>query len=119
MSETKKKWDDITVNTDFGAKANVRRDQLKDDQIVTHNQVLRAIGERIRHENKSLMAGQYIGSAAVHIYYREGLNEVDFVSQIAPMDKVNEHIASKAFEALRGDWQEAYGRQRMVRRSGF
>lgn len=63
----------------------------------------------------------YRGSAAVHIYYNDVLQQLFFVSQTDPLVlyKCPEPLAAKGFDDLVGTMKQMYGKRRGRLRSGF
>lgn len=104
------------ANTEFGQMAKVTREDKTNDLAKVMNESLRKIGFMGQSEVNGY---EYQGSMALHVYKSPLLNEIIYINQTSPMQHVPEIIASKAFENLKGDLLEFYGRSRQVKRSGF
>lgn len=105
-----------TFESQLGATAKVERHEEQSELMARANQVLRDIGENINVIENS----EYVGSCAVHVYRPKGtIQYLHFQCQVAPMQDVEEVIASKALTDLKGALMEMYGRKRQVKRSGF
>lgn len=107
-----------TFRTQFGQAATVSRETLAADKAAAPNRKLADLGIELNPIPKSL---QYMGSAAVHIYWNDTLQQVFFASQVNPLDlyRCPEPLASKAFDDLLGTMKELYGHKRRRLRSGF
>lgn len=115
LSEAKKK----IFDRDIGQKARVERLTGQGDSVLFANEALRRGADFLKEGQPSLRDAEYQGSCAVHIFRFPSLQEIVFVSQTGAIGTVPEVTASAAFEALRGDLMEQYGRARKTKRSGF
>lgn len=107
-----------TFDTEFGQRVNVKREYLGEtdsDREVAEsmNGVLNGIGQQLAPDHSS-----YMGTFAVHIYETPALRQLFYVIQNCK-GEIPEMVASKAFEDLRGQVMESYGRNRPKKRSGF
>jgi len=103
-------------DSQLGSQAQVSRSTETSERSTIANAMLREIGRNINQ----LETSEYVGSCAVHVYRPKGhVQYLHFQCQVAPMQDVPEHIASKALDDLRGTLQESYGQKRQTKRSGF
>jgi hypothetical protein len=105
----------------IGQKATVEREQATVEEATRPNQLLHDLGATLQGMRPHMQNYRYMGSAAVHIFYNEVLEQVDFISQTAPLDMQGcpEILAAKAFDDLLGTMKEMYGHKRSKLRSGF
>lgn len=119
MGKNKDTDADLLFKTQIGQRATIERSKVHGDDVKKANQRLTDLGTWLN----PLPPGQlkYMGSAAVHIYFNETLEQVFFISQAGKMTLGNcpEILASKAFDDLVGNMKEYYGHKRSVLRSGF
>lgn len=108
--------DELLINTEFGSEASVHREDVKGELAQELNDRLKNIGFLASNEVPGF---DYQGSMAIHVYKSEITNSIVYVNQTSTLQHVPEVIADKAFENLKGDAQEFYGRTRQTRRSGF
>lgn len=117
------KHKDQTFLTQSGITANIKR-IVKDGVdlgTLEHqaSRLLHVIGENYLHPVPQHAEHMKLkGCAAVYIYYREGTNTYDFVSQVS-VGGVPEVMASQAITDLRGSLMTSYGRKRPTKRSGI
>jgi len=104
------------LETEFGQRATVTREELSSELNTRANQTIRSVGEALNPSPNGL---QYLGSAAVHVYQSPVLGQVMFVSQTGCIGHTPEALASKAVHDLKGSLMEQYGKKRRVLRSGF
>lgn len=110
---------EIIFNTQIGTKATVQRTTVGAEAAAPANLALARLGLAC-HPSASTDT-QYMGSAAVHVYYHTALAQVFLVSQVQPLDlyKCPEILAIKATEDLVQAIKVLYGHGRQRRRSGF
>lgn len=119
MSDDHKKQ---TFNTKMGIDATVQRMQAKPELASKPNRMLIDLGLALQDEEKFALKGYaYRGSAAVHIFTHELLNQIDFISQVHPFEvyKCPEVLASRALTDLLNTAKVLYGHKRPKLRSGF
>ena len=109
---------DLLFRTQIGQAATVKREDVRSEQAGQANKVLCKLGLSLNPVPKSL---KYMGSAAVHIFWNDTLQQVFFISQTQPLDLYDcpEILASKAFDDLLGTMKQQYGHARPKLRSGF
>lgn len=108
---------DKKFRSQIGIDATVQRETLGGDVGSHGNQKLNEIGEEMNPLPASLT---YVGSAAMHIYKSEILNQIYFVDQAGPTLKdCPEYLAQLAAKSLIGTIMESFGRKRPKLRSGF
>lgn len=102
----------------IGQSATIQRGTEKGERPERANLKLDELGQMNNPVPGSL---KYMGSAAVHIYWNEALQQVFFVSQTAPLKvhKCPEVLAQTGIKDLIGATLEAYGHKRPRLRSGF
>lgn len=86
------------------------------------NRMLIDLGQHfLESEAFQLNGYAYKGSAAVHIFTHELLNQLDFVSQTDSLllYKCPQNLASRGFDDLLGTMKSRYGQRRPKLRSGF
>ncbi len=113
-----KRFDEQRFDKQIGQSATVQRGVQKDERAERANVKLAQLGE----ENNPLPGNlKYMGSAAVHIYWNETLQQVFFVSQAQPLvaHKCPEKLAQTGMKDLIGTTLEVYGHKRPRLRSGF
>lgn len=106
----------------IGQKATVQREQVGLEHASIPNRMLCDLGLHLQEEPKfKLGTYRYLGSAAVHIYFNELLQQVDIVSQANPLVlyRCPEYLAAKAVEDLVREMKAAYGKGHGKLRSGF
>jgi hypothetical protein len=111
-----------TFKTQMGIDATVQRLEAKPEIASKPNRMLIDLGLSLQDEDKFQLKGYtYRGSAAVHIYTHDLLNQLDFISQTNPLDvyKCPQDIASRAFNDLLNSMKALYGHRRAKLRSGF
>ncbi len=119
MGKHHKTHQEQTFNTQVGVKATVQRTTVPAEAASAPNKHLAELGiacHPVPHTET-----RYMGSAAVHIYWHDGLQQIYFVSQVQPLDlyRCPEPLASKAFDDLLGTMKAMYGHRRGKLRSGF
>ena len=109
---------DLTFRTQIGQKATVERQNVSGEGATQANQALMLLGNNCNPLPQNM---RYMGSAAVHIFWNETLEIVQFVSQTSPLENQGcpEILASKAFDDLLGTMKQQYGHSRSRLRSGF
>lgn len=102
----------------IGQGATVQRERTLGEPAQRANQILTELGASLNPVPGSL---KYMGSAAVHIFWNETLEQVFFASQTEPLKalKCPEPLAQAAFKDLIGTAVESYGHRRPRLRSGF
>jgi len=113
MSET---FNNIKFDTDMNINAKVRRESVQSSDAVRAGSGLTQIGKLLNPKPDTL---KHLGSAAIHIYQSEILEQLFFVSQTGPLNNTPEILASKAMTALKEDMKVEYGRKRTTKRSGL
>lgn len=111
-----------TFKTDMGINATVQRAQANPEVAAKPNRMLVDLGQAFQEiEEFKLKGYTYFGSAAVHIYAHELLNQLDFVSQTQALElfRCPQPLASRAFDDLLGTMKLMYGGRRPKLRSGF
>jgi hypothetical protein len=122
MSAKDKNHSEITFNTQVGTKATVQRRTVGAEQATEPNRILAKLGIACHPDaTREDSATQYMGSAAVHIYWNDLLQQVFFVSQTDGLRlyRCPELLAVKASEDFVQSIKQTYGHKRQVRRSGF
>lgn len=107
-----------TFTTQIGQAATISRETLPADKAAGPNRKLVDLGIELNPLPKNLA---YMGSASIHIYWNQTLQQVFFASQVQPLElyRCPEILASKAFDDLLGVMKEMYGHKRGRLRSGF
>ncbi len=107
-----------TFHTQIGTKATVQRLTVGAEQAALPNRALADLGLACHPVPGK---AEYMGSAAVHIYWNATLEQVFFVSQTAALELYHcpEILAIKASEDLVQAMKVTYGKKRLLRRSGF
>lgn len=111
-----------TFNTNMGIDATVQRFEAAHEVAAKPNRLLVDLGLSFQAEEKYALKGyEYRGSAAVHIYTHELLNQLDFISQTDALllYKCPEALASRAFNDLLASMKVRYGHRRPKLRSGL
>ena len=114
--------DKTKFKTDMGINATVQRFQATPEAASIPNRMLVDLAQAIQETESYKLSGyKYMGSAAVHIYAHELLNQLDFVSQTMPLEwyRCPQPLASRAFDDLLGTLKVMYGNRRPKLRSGF
>ena len=103
----------------MGISATVERRTVGKEQAAAPNRALADLGLACHPSPQT--DTKYMGSAAVHVYWHEGLEQVFFVSQTQPLElyRCPQNLAIKASEDLIQSMKVMYGLKRSVRRSGF
>lgn len=111
-----KPHDEQTFLTQIGSKATVQRIVVPREGARKANRMLCDLGLECLPAHT-----EYKGSAAVHIYVNEILQQLFFVTQTDPLVlyKCPQPLASKAFDDLLGTMKQMYGNRRGRLRSGF
>lgn len=119
MGKQDRKHSDLTFLDSIGQKATVKRETLGAEAAAIPNRKLCDLGRELNP--LPLTELEYRGSAAVHIFVHERLNQMFFISQTDPLVlyKCPELIASKAFDDLLGTMKQTYQKRRSKLRSGF
>ena len=117
--DTQKKWDDQKMRNEIGISASVLRDKEGAEWARRANRALNDIGDFVHKENPEVSQLKYAGSACVHIYYAETLNQMVFITQTQPLLETHERMAGPAFTQLQKDMMTHYGRKTTKIRSGF
>ena len=109
----------ITFQTGIGVDATIQRTTVGKEQAAPANQTLAQLG--LACHPAPTTATKYMGSAAVHIYYSEILQQLFFVSQCdgLALYGCGEAVASKGLTDLMGAVKKLYGRRHGKLRSGF
>ena len=119
LTDAEKKKHDLEL---YG-NAKINRHESKGETQARANRALRDIGMFIQKDSaeKAVLKGlEYLGSAAVHVYYSAALKTSFFVSQTDTMTRtVPEVVASDATVDLRKALMAGYGRTPTKKRSGF
>ncbi len=102
--------------TQLGQQVAVERTTENSELGAKMNAALNEIGEKMNPLPKNL---EYLGSAAVHVYYNETLKQAFFVTQRVTLRKVTSLLAQAAMKDLIGAVMEFYGTKRPKLRSGF
>lgn len=107
-----------TFRTQMGQSATVQREDVSGDTATKANRKLADLGLEINPIAKHLT---YMGSAAVHVYWNETLQQIFFISQTQPLElyRCPEPLASKAFDDLLRTMKLLYGKRVGRLRSGF
>lgn len=112
MNEEHKK---IQTQTDFYTKAQVERRPVTDRELIEFcNFNLKRLGSMLEPSRHY----EHLGSIATHIFKPKTLEGYAYVHQNA-LSGVEELVASKGLEDLKGTLMESFGRRRQKRRSGF
>ncbi len=108
-----------TFLTDVGVRATVERRTVGREAATLPNKALADLGLAC-HPSPDTDT-KYMGSAAVHVYWHEGLRQVFFVSQTQPLElyQCPQPLAAKAFDDLVQTMKVMYGHKRGRLRSGF
>ena len=116
--------DDISHNSKIfrdaiGQKATIQRTTVGKEAAAAPNLALANLGLGCHPAPDTEL--KYYGSAAVHIYGHDLLQQIYFVSQVQPLllYKCPEPLAAKGFDDLVAAMKEAYGHRRGRLRSGF
>jgi len=97
--------------------ATITRETNKGEGVKRANSQLNDIGEGLNpHPGTDF---KYQGSAAVHIYWNETLQQLTLISQVNTLKDTNELVAQAAFKDLTGAAIAFYGKRRPKMRSGF
>jgi hypothetical protein len=103
--------------------AKIHRHESTGDTVRRANQALEETAKFIQlhsPEAKVLKSMKYMGSAAVHCYHSEVLQQTFFISQTDPMSRnAPEPMAGAAMSDLRKQLMSSYGRRPEKKRSGF
>lgn len=104
-----------------GISATVERGQMGAEKASIPNRMLCDLGLKLQETDDYLKHFRYMGSAAVHIFMNETLEQITFVSQTQPLHlyRCPELLASKAFDDLLQELKASYGHKRSLLRSGF
>lgn len=110
---------DVLFNTQVGVSATVQRQTVGPERAAVPNLALAQLG--LACHPSPTTDTKYMGSAAVHIYWHEGFEQIWFVSQTQPLDlyRCPEGLASKAITDLITSIKKMYGRRAGKLRSGF
>lgn len=102
----------------IGQSATIERTDVKSDAVQVANMKLLSLGAELNPVPGSL---KYMGSAAVHVFWNETLQQVFFASQANTLVKQGcpEILAIHATTDLNGELMRAYGHKRPRLRSGF
>jgi hypothetical protein len=116
----KRDHDFIKFNTQIGVDATVQRKTVSKEIASEPNRVLAKLGLAC-HPAPLSEGTQYMGSAAVHIYWHEPLAQIFFVSQVDGLNmyKCPEALASKGMDDLRTAMKVLFDRRPGRLRSGF
>ena len=117
MSNDDISHDALKFRTSVGIKATIDRRKLSSENGKQINQDLAMIGLKACPSEHV----KYVGSAAVHIYVNEILNQMFIVDQVDGLQlyQCPQEVASKAFDHLLQSMKEMYGHRRARLRSGF
>lgn len=102
----------------IGLSATIGRENVKSERGNEANARLEEVGALLNPLAQGLT---YMGSAAVHVYWNETLEQVFFATQANGLKthKCPELLAQSATVDLTGTVMEIFGHKRPVRRSGF
>lgn len=106
----------------MGIDATVKRAEASPEAASKPNRMLIDVGLHLLEDDKFLLKGyEYKGSAAVHVFTHDLLNQMDFVSQTHPLllYRCPEVLAARAFNDLVNSMKVLYGHKRPKLRSGF
>lgn len=117
MGDDKPSHEAQKFRTQIGVNATVDRRTVGAEQASRPNTELAKLGLACQPSEHV----HYLGSAAIHIYANEILNQVFFVSQTQPLAlyKCPQELASKGFDDLLQSMKQMYGHRRQKLRSGF
>jgi len=118
MSDSKLSHEKQSLETEFGQRVSVSRETESSERTRKASQYLLEAGTLLDPLPEQPETLEFLGSCAVHIYKSPMLGQLFFATQ-HPLGNCKEDIADKAISALRSDVQVAYGRKRVVKRSGF
>ncbi len=116
---TQERWDDIKMRNQIGISIDVERTKQEGEAPNRANRALNDIGDYIHKNADEVRDLEYLGSAAVHIYYARTLDQCVYVTQTKPMLDCHERAAGPAFTQLQKDLMAHYGRKTTKLRSGF
>jgi hypothetical protein len=116
---TQTKWDDQKMRNEIGISADVDRHKEGGEAAKRSNRALNDIGDFIHKNTPEVSQLEYLGSAAVHIYFARALNQVCYISQTQPLLDTHERVAGPAFTDLQKSMMSYYGRKTTKIRSGF
>ncbi len=107
-----------TFRTQIGQGATIQRETVSAEKAALPNRKLCDLGLELNPIPDHLA---YRGSAAVHVFWNDTLQQVFFISQTAPLElyKCPEILATKGFDDLLNTLKQMYGHRRPRLRSGF
>lgn len=117
--DLKTQWDDKKMRDAIGIDAKVEREKAGGEPIRRANRALNDIGDYVQGNVAEVGGLEYLGSAAVHIYYARTLDQCVFITQTQPLLDTHERAAGPAFTQLQKDMMSHYGRKTTKIRSGF
>ena len=111
----------------IGQKATVSRERATREASEHLDRMLIDIGHRIVALGtefkvyQHLSRYEYLGSAAVHVFYQPTLKQLDLLTQASPLTlyRCPEEVAAKAVEDLIREVKSVYGKRHSKLRSGF
>lgn len=108
---------ELLFKTQIGQRATIQRETVRGDKVKLCNNRLTDLGNFAN----PLPPGQleYMGSAAVHIFYNRTLEQFYAINQADTLGKCPQVLAAKAFDDLLQTMRTYYGHKRSVLRSGF
>lgn len=109
---------ELNYKKQVGQSATIERKSVQNETVEIANEKLAELGAEVNPVGEY---AKYMGSAAVHIFWNETLQQVFFVSQAQSLlkEKCPEVLAQSAMTDLSGVMMEAYGHKRPRLRSGF
>lgn len=108
--------------TEIGINATIKRGLANHEISAKPNRMLVDLGLHFLDQPEFQLKGYtYKGSAAVHVFAHDLLNQLDFVSQTDSLllYKCPENLAARGFDDLLGTLKAMYGHRRPKLRSGF
>lgn len=117
MGEADKSGKNRAFKTQLGLTSTVTREQVTDEKSIKANHLLADIGA-LMNPIESLT---YMGSAAVHVYYSEILQQIFVATQADGLiaHKCPGALAQVGITDLTGTIMEKYGMKRPTKRNGF
>lgn len=103
-------------NTQIGQAATVGRQEISGELVTKSNKDLLEIGALSNPLPTNL---KHMGSAALHVYWNETLEQVYFVNQVSTMHGCPEQLAIAGSKDFMGTMIEFFTGKRPKLRSGF
>lgn len=116
MGTEQKSHSKMKFDHQLNAEATIQREKVKGTDVEVRNKQLKDIGSALNPLPDNL---KYMGSAAMHVYYNETLQQAVFINQTNTMRECNEALAIAGFRDFAGTLMETFGQKRPVKRSGF